>query len=251
METIILIIVLILLPLAVKEISFILMHGSIFESLRVKTVKWKSLEKLFSCHLCMTAQVSIWFVTMPLFFILFLHNHHFLMNNFNLNADCLVEEIFVNVFACFMFTMGIACLAKFFWDATEYLPQKLKATKDFLDKKIQIDSIMTMNSNVSTVKNKTQVLTFKDFTLSDFYNIIKYLYGKCNHFDCAVERRDCRKQEVFTFLTNWYKDKNGADPHFFSLLQDKVESALKRYYSHSFGIAGDKVKYFYRDITDE
>jgi hypothetical protein len=68
---------------AVFQISNIFLFGSIFENLR-KLIKRKSrqggqmaklMKDLFKCDLCMSTQVSIWFVGVPLCFIISTNLH--------------------------------------------------------------------------------------------------------------------------------------------------------------------------------
>lgn len=66
-------VVTLLLALAVKQLSYALMQGSLFEPLR-RYIRdgmrrdqrgFEILSELISCKLCMTMQVSLWFVMIP------------------------------------------------------------------------------------------------------------------------------------------------------------------------------------------
>ena len=67
---------LVVCAIAVKQAAYILMHGSIFESLRNwiyskmedEVFGFEKLNELFTCKVCMTTQVSIWLISVPLMF---------------------------------------------------------------------------------------------------------------------------------------------------------------------------------------
>lgn len=256
--------IILLLPvlgLAVKQIAFILIYGSIFEPLRKKIANkfnseaknkllWEKINELFSCNLCLTAQVSIWVVTIPLFGILFLSNYHFLIATFNLNAG-IIPEILFNILACFIFAMSVSALAMVIWGVTEYFPKKIKIEEDFLKSKIQIESMMNVTKTTPAPlekHNRSKILTIEDFTLENFKKIIRDL-DYCSSFNCGHSRRDCREKNLDVLLKKWYKKTGVDNPPLFFSLQSKVSSALKEYFRNG-NSSEERIEHLYNEMIN-
>lgn len=209
----------------IKGVSFILLHGSIFEPLRRSINKSgiRLLKDLFDCPLCMTAQTAFWLAVLPLCVVLFLSDHHFLVNLFDLSLD-IYEEVFLNIFAIFLYSITIGTIAKYIWDLSEYLPKKLKLAEEYNKEKLRI-KMMSTDSSV------TSDLNLEIFKFEDFSELIERLENRCSHIGCGVSRKDCREEELSKFLHQWYEENNVNNTHLFIDLQNRVEGALKRYFS--------------------
>ncbi len=109
---------LVVCAIAVKQAAYILMHGSIFESLRNwiyskmedEVFGFEKLNELFTCKVCMTTQVSIWLISVPLMFSGLLPS----MSLIGMMA----------VFLCVAF--AVSGLAVLFWNLFEYKVQKFE-----------------------------------------------------------------------------------------------------------------------------
>ncbi len=237
-----------LFSLAVKQISFILINGSIFEPFRRKINKkfnsskngftksfWKKINELLACNLCLTAQVSIWVIAMPFFTVLYLNNHHFLINYFDLKIDYLWEISF-NLFVIFIFSMAVSALAYGFWILLEYPYRKIEIEKHFSQNLLEIESLSKL-SNVKAKSDKGnnnvgKSVSINDFTLRDFNLLIRVLDTECSNIDCGVGRKNCRETEAQKFVQDWY-DASGADDVLLLYnLKRKVKNALRKYFSN-------------------
>jgi len=227
-----------ILGLAVKQISFILIYGSIFEPFRRKITDkfnstqknkffWEKIKELFSCNLCLTAQVSIWVTTFPLFGILYCDNPHFLIRVLNLNVS-IIPEILFNIFVFFIFAMATSASAMALWEILEYLPKKLKFKENFYREKILVESMKEINTSID--KKTSHSFSSTDFTFDDFKILIEKL-SPCADFDCGNGRKECREKIFEKFLKEWYK-KYGQDNAFgITELRRRLEFVLKKFYS--------------------
>lgn len=134
---------LLIFGLAVRQMSFILFFGSVFESLRTGIKKklestakgtksewfWLKTNQLFTCHLCMMAQVAIWTTAFTLI-VLTISMPHFLIKLIGFRVD-LFPEIILNVGFTFIFAMSIAAVAMGFWNLIEFFPRRLEEQKKF------------------------------------------------------------------------------------------------------------------------
>lgn len=248
--------------LAVKHISFILIVGSIFEPMRRKIQKnfnWtdKKVHKFFlgkinellSCNLCLTAQVSIWFIAVPFYLFLYTSNHHFLVDVFNFKIEIFLE-IFLNFLVVFLFSMAIASLAYVFWTISEYLPKKLKIMEDFYKEQIliQIKATSSVKKTSKEVKNTVQ---FSDvFKMKDFENAIDFIDNNCVNIDCAIERRNCRQENLNKFLKKWIKNIDDEEDGgvLFLEAEIKIQEVLRIYYSEGY-FSQKRKKFLFEELS--
>lgn len=119
--------------LAVRQIAYILMHGSLFEGLRctiqekMESENWffEKLNELFTCKVCMTAQVAIWFVGIPLMVLAVFRSDTTLL----LLAMAPLLMIPMFLLGAFLLAMAVAAVALLFWDFIEFRSKKFETLR--------------------------------------------------------------------------------------------------------------------------
>lgn len=104
--------------IAVKHAGYILMYGSIFESLRgfiadkmeEGAFGFEKLNELFTCKVCMSTQVAIWLVAVPL----------------TLSGVLPGGGILIKVAGFAVIAFAVAGVAVWFWNLSEYRVQKFE-----------------------------------------------------------------------------------------------------------------------------
>lgn len=227
---------LLVVGLAVKQISYILMYGSIFRSFRENIAKrasvprrifWGKVKELFSCNLCLTAHVAIW-ATGIIFIFLHIVKPHFLLNTFYIESE-LFLEILINLVSVFTLSMCVAGIAMGFWELLDYLPKKLNILEENMKEKNRILSLQGARREVNF---ESKELSIQDFTLNDFKKLVKKLKDECFHIECGVSRRECRKRIISNYLLKWYREKNADNMEIFMKISDNLNQALARYYKN-------------------
>lgn len=127
------------LGLAVRQISFILINGSVFQwlrgLLRRKAYKsswpwlWGKGHELFTCNICMTAQVAIWFAGAPITLGVYAKWPHPITAFLSIQLPFVVEAG-VALWLWFVLSMAFAGAAMGWWWVLSYLPTKLGLLKD-------------------------------------------------------------------------------------------------------------------------
>jgi hypothetical protein len=219
--------------------SFILLFGSVFESLRTGVRKkfqstgegtrsewfWLKINQLFTCHLCMTAQVAIW-TTMFTLIILTISMPHFLINLVGFKVG-LFAEIILNIGFIFIFAMSIAAVAMGFWNLIEFFPRRLEEQKEFLREHLELE----MERNYiqeqkkeevrrellyelgAIRKNKDLEARIKKITdaheapinieFFEFKELLEALSKNCAAIGCSASRKDCREKISDEFAIKW------------------------------------------------
>jgi hypothetical protein len=136
----------ILVALAVKQIAYALMQGSLFDPLR-RLIRRKmnegvfgfeTLNELFTCELCMTMQVSLWLVLIPATLV-----------SYQYHLTDLVTLIWVN----FVYAMGISGIALGAWRFLEYPAKRYRNVAFELGEAQQ--TIRLLRSELERVKAKS------------------------------------------------------------------------------------------------
>lgn len=121
--------------LAVRQIAYILMHGSIFAPLRERIGLWmdegnllaEKLNELFTCKVCMTAQMAIWTVALPTTLSITLARHP--LRTLLGNGLSWSSEVWLTLLAGFLLAMAVAAVAVGCWNLIEFLPNKQEAIR--------------------------------------------------------------------------------------------------------------------------
>ncbi|HLD21191.1 MAG TPA: hypothetical protein VJB64_03790 [Patescibacteria group bacterium] len=190
-----------------KHSSFILMYGSVFEELRAwihhkRTTtldhgQWfyQKSNELITCQLCLTAQVSIWFVALPVIIILEGRYDGLLSWLTAKHVPFLLELAFF-LFAWFVAAIVNAAVAMAFWNLTEHLPAVLKEMQRH--NQVNEEALVAMVAAQQVKIQETHhvpVMTFYDFR-----RLIERLSNNCDHIGCPGRRRECRQKTVAEFV---------------------------------------------------
>ncbi len=132
---------LVVFGLAVRQAAYILMFGSIFEDLRHgieertdSSVLFQKLNELFTCKVCMTAQVSIWLVALPVTTIAAMRFHAI---RFIIGSAPWPVGIPVFLIAVFVIAMAVAAAAVLFWDIIELRRKKFEEQREKYTRQIR------------------------------------------------------------------------------------------------------------------
>ncbi|KND48883.1 MAG: hypothetical protein AB200_00450 [Parcubacteria bacterium C7867-005] len=175
---------------AVKQASYILIHGSIFESLRNwiedgmhrEWFGFEKLRELFTCQLCMTTQVSIWLVAIPL-----------------LLSGRVPAVGFVETVAGFAVTVfAVSGLAIWFWNLSESGPKRLEA-----DRKRYDQIIISLRKEISSGAPPEQTSAPSSYMDREMFGrLLDHIESACKGHGCGYSRRDCRREEARQFTVN-------------------------------------------------
>lgn len=262
---------LVILGLAVRQMSFIILFGSIFQSLRDWIAEkyyhsaeysfnkrfWLKINQLFTCHLCMTAQVALW-TTMFIIIFLTIVKSHFLINVLEFKVN-LFPEVIINIGFIFIFAMATAALAMGFWNLIEYFPKKLAMQKEFLRKYLEFE--MEKNEIQSEWQEQREVLRreleneievlFRSgverkvmdivilkkeeitllFTISNFKQLIEKLSKHCDSIGCSKAKKDCRAEVSRKYIQTWCLENGILSLRYKSRMQKVADETMRKYYT--------------------
>ena len=234
--------VLFILGLAVKQSAFILLHGSVFDWLRVKIKRkmirydggakgwyYAKMQELFTCNLCMTSQVSFWNVTVPLTVLAHLRWDHPVEIIVNAELSFLTESLFILLFM-FIVTMAISAVAMGIWGVTEYFPKKREEERKLL-KEIMNSYSANLYSNYSAVISGVQESEALNFTKDDFNDLIYEMDLACLSIGCSYSRRDCRENKFERWFNAWAEKQQITYVKLIRQAKAKTEKAMQVYYS--------------------
>lgn len=203
---------------AVKQASYILMHGSIFLTLRQRIESgmnedrfgFEKLNELFTCKVCMNTQVAIWLVAVPLMFSGLLPN---------MPWYCTVATFLLVAFA-------VSGLAVWFWNLSEFRAQKFEVERercetamDELRESFQLER-QRYESALSELRQSPIVGDVPDgmpenehLTKEQFVKLVTSLESTCRGIGCGYARRDCRTAELRRQLDQ-IEERGGVGPNF-------------------------------------
>ena len=240
-----------------KHASFILMHGSVFEWLRAwvrrgtkettgrKQWMFKKLHEIFTCHLCMTTQVSIWTVALPLMTILALR-YPGMLSHLTVRDMPMATEVVFFPFAWFIASIVNAAVAMAFWNLTEHLPEVKKEMERHHRTNEEAAAAMVAeterhNQSLEIVAAQ-QVLTHQEsktpVAFEDFQKMIDMMAGDCDGIGCGYGRRDCRVKGVEDFAKD-LADRESLSYSQRTKLQRLLSRAARRFNQLRYDITGD------------
>jgi len=233
--------------LAVRQIAYILMFGSVFEWLRYGIIKrqlkraesglakwfWGKAHELFTCNLCMTAQISIWFCAVPTTIAIHLRFHH-PFEQLLVTELPLVVEVGLALFAGFMIAMAMAATALGMWNALSYLPKRLTAEQKYYAQAAKlghrVQTAETVAKVETTIDYPLDSALHEVFTFADFQSFVSTVGTKCASIGCGAVRGDCRRSEKGTQLQMWKIRKNGHGDAFSRHIKSLLNSALQEFW---------------------
>jgi hypothetical protein len=241
------IVFLLVFGLAIRQISFILMFGSVFEWLRYGVIKrqmklaksglakmfWGKAHELFTCNVCMTAQISIWFCAIPTTIAIHFRFRHPAEQLLATNLSLFVE-IGIALFMGFMIAMAVAAVALGLWNALSYLPKRLTAEQKYYDQAAKvghrIQTAETVAQVNSTIEIPTNVGLHEVFTFEDFLGVLSSVGTKCASIGCGAVRSDCRRGEKSNQFQLWKIKSNGHGPAFTLHVLSLLSPALQEFW---------------------
>jgi len=199
--------------LANKQVTRILLEGSIFNFLREHIANMMFAQKgqggmaeflsyklyvLFDCPFCMTSQVGIWLVGLPLTLLIW--------NSISMKGAW-AKKATVFFFSIFMIGMASSSLGFFFWNVFDYPQKKLAIEKE----KLTEIKIATRSANYQ--KPDITLLTEKQLT-----SICSEIEKTCED-KCSCKKDKCIKEARAQLLEKMFREKE---------LREIVEIALEK-----------------------
>lgn len=198
----------ILLALAIKQVSEALIYGSVFKSVR-RFIKQNErqgifgfgvLNDIFSCKLCMTMQVSLWVVALPLF----IGGNYFnvLFEAVGERASWATVEVFF-LLGVFLYAMATSSIALALWNFFDY---PAKRYEDLVERMREANrTIEDLRAN--TLQSDTPAIKTELLSFSDFRKFMMEVNAKCSRHGCGYARRDCRSEAIAGWLKEWARDR--------------------------------------------
>lgn len=180
--------------IAVKHASYILMHGSVFESLRNFIKKqmeddvfgFEKLNELFTCKVCMNTQVALWMVAFPL-----------LLSG---NLSFLGTWMTAPIFAVTLFS--VSGMATWFWNLSEFRSQK------FHELEARHQSELTLLRKAITKGGSDYGITqATQLQEQQFFLIVEAMEMGCRGIGCGYRRRDCRQNKAAEMVRRLIKNQ--------------------------------------------
>lgn len=179
---------------AVKQASYILMNGSVFEWLRIWIVRgaqgrsflFGKLRDLFNCNLCMTTQVTLWAVAPAGTVMAYQH----------LNLETWQVPL-----AFMAIVFGVSGLAIGVWNFTEFRRKHFEAQAEYYEQKIALLQDRLYKGGV-----------FKLISQNHFDEVLDRIEYACKGITCPYRYRDCYREEVPLYLRDMVsRGQIGAD----------------------------------------
>ena len=225
--------------IAVKHASYILMHGSVFESLRNFIKKqmqddvfgFEKLNELFTCKVCMNTQVALWMVALPL-----------LLSG---NLSILGKWMTAPVFAVTLFS--VSGMATWFWNLSEFRSQKFHELE--AQHQSELALLREAIAKGATDREFTQVNQLQE---SQFLLIVEALEKECRGIGCGYRRRTCRRNKATEMIQQMIEDRK-LSPSFewngITALEDVMPDYFRdrwRYKGDDFALNGFRKRTFSR-----
>ena len=188
--TCVILLFLVVVGIANKQISYILVEGSIFKWLRdfiaVKayegnfSILFPKLHELFNCPLCMTGQIGLW---LTLFLVILTYKWW----PFKIRPLTFKKAIsFLLVW--FVMAMALAGAGYFWWNILEHKSRTIKLQEQFYSEKLEI---LRLSKDCKEIEVQlTSLLSQKEFS-----NIFNEIEGFCSAV-CPCKRHRCRQNKM-------------------------------------------------------
>ncbi len=179
----------VLFGIADYTITRIILKGSIFEGLRnwIKYSEMTKLKQLFGCHLCLGAEISLWFISFPLHYFSGSPFAYFISGELTF-----LGSIIFNLGSWFLFAMVITGIHYWLWANTVDRPvpanQPISVIVDQKTKPGKELSFEGQNYNNGKI-------TLEEFTMLAFY-----VHYSCGSIQCPFERPERIKNTVDVFI---------------------------------------------------
>jgi hypothetical protein len=209
-----------LVAIGVKQASYILMHGSIFTPLRDwigngmrrNWLGFEKLNELFTCKVCMSTQVSIWLVGLPLFL-------DYMASWSRISAIAMSSLV---IFA-------VAGTAVWVWNLSEYRPQKFEAQQRHYTR-----IISSLRRKLSEAAPGQTFEPLGDhFTRELFHELLDQLDDRCRGIGCGYTRRGCRLLVQSQFFEQLVKENKLPQSFDIEMAMSALDDVLPGYFHSS------------------
>lgn len=209
--------------LTVKHASYILIYGSIFESLRMSLrragksrgpIGWffRKLTGLFSCNLCMNTQLAFWLCTLPAFFII----REFwgwdkLLASITSQDPSNRMVLFFTSATLILWWMSIASLSMWYWNLSEFRMDRFEKQRVYYERLLSENEFQ---------KNGVRTLFFTPML---FEELLQRINDECSWIDCPFRRADCQDDQI----REWRNEKGENNSR---ISYDALNSAIRKYH---------------------
>jgi hypothetical protein len=225
--------------LAVKQASYVLVYGSIFNwirngfkaGMRSRIFGSRLLHALFTCTLCMTTQIALWLVALPIALVVFFYGADFGLALYPTDST---GRILYAVVSGFCGGMAVAGLATVFMTRTEYPPNRF----DELFRKYQ--ELETENLTLRAASNggNVPIIWGKAFTHADLVAIFDAIEDGCKGIDCIFALARCNISTFNEGVQEWVRRK-GLPMSTAGVLRDKLAPLFSEYRNSQWFIHGN------------
>lgn len=222
--------------LAVRQMAYILMHGSIFGPLRERIGRWmddgsglaEKLNELFTCKVCMTAQVAIWTIALPL--IVTGRLTGWTLGTLLGARLPWLAEVPLTMLVGFVLAMAVAAIAVGFWNLIEFRPSQQEA----LRQRYEADLAALRHQLAVTRRTSSEVAPHvpqSPFSFADFATIVAAVEKGCRGIGCGYARRDCREDTLIEQLRDWATaSRNGTGDTDVAVLLGAMKEVMPGYF---------------------
>lgn len=248
MASIFLLVIILLMGVATRQIAYTLIYGSIFTRLRNGVKKmyvvapegsWKKwgfelLNELLSCNVCLTTEVAIWFWALPITIAV----HSIWSHPLEILAGKSVWlgwEIAAGVVLFFMLFAAIAALAMLFWVIMDRIAKPGEAQVMYYKEQINLARELAA-AQLEENKGERKKLSFESFIA---------MIGELDHCQfngCSAKAKQCR-DELIPKLVEKYCAKCDAHICVKLKLLTKLPKLFDLYYASRKANEGRLVEY--------
>jgi hypothetical protein len=238
---------LVLIVLSVMHIATILIEGSIFEEMRGafreragRSLLFRQLRDLFTCRLCMSTQVTIWFVTVPSLFARFWFVPLGKIAAAGL-VPCWLDVLGTGLIA-FVANMAIARLAIVAYEKLSRKISRLENANAAL--KAELAAARTRLASLADSENSVAIAAtsaYDSFSLKDFSELVGVYMRKCASINCSFRRGDCLRDRASGAATDWAKETGAGDDKEQTLYRALIEG-LQLYIYGGYGHKTEEFK---------
>jgi len=180
---------LIVLGLAVKQISYVLVYGSIFDWIRRLAKQGmesgvpgaRKLRELFTCTLCVTTQLAIWLIGLPTGYEVFTHEAAL-----PLHPAALIGRLIYAIAAGAIAAFAVGGVATKLMVKTEYPPKRYN---DLFEQHEVLKA--RYGALAATAKGGAPGMAVASFTLTDLTTLLQGAAATCRGYSCRYLRARC------------------------------------------------------------
>ena len=193
---------------AIQQLSQALLTGSLFIPLRRAILSrmkrsvpgfW-TLNEVFTCKLCMSMQMSLWFVFIP--HIVAMYKTDLPSYVAGITGMSLTLTNGLLILGTFLYAIGISGLARTLLIRLDFTEKRFEGLAMELTKTQEALSL-AMQTNKATAGGQVGL------SLAGFHDFLIQVNEKCEGIECPFKRGDCYSHEAHEWLSLWA----GADLH--------------------------------------